>query len=588
MRTKNLRIGLLFASLVTLIAACGQVAVVGGEGEDKPDDSQLVKQELQLSSRVHKMPKLTNAPVQQATVNAHLTYYGGKIIPAVKAISVNWGSTVNSTVTAGMPGFYGAITQSNMWDWLATEYTTVGLNGNDGQPGSNQAFVHGTSGGSITITPAKVSGTIDDTAIQTEISNQIASGKLPAPDDNTYYGINFPKGLTITQGGSSSCVQFCAYHGTFVRNGQNVYYGVLPSIEAGTGCETGCGSSPTMFQNYTSVASHELVEAVTDAEVGVATVVGRPLAWYDSTNGEIGDICNANQGTITASNGTVYTVQTEFDNLTQNCIVTKNVGGGTGGGGGSTGGGAGGGSGGGATGGGSGGGSTGGGTGGGSTGGGTGGGTGDVVLGNGVAVTGLSGATGAQSFFRIDVPTGATNLTFTISGGSGDADLYTKLGAHPSLTSYDCRPYLTGNSETCTVAAPAAGSYYVMLNGYAAFTGVSLTAQYTTGGGGGDPVLAIGQSIANLSGTSGSTKFYQINVPAGTNSLTVAIKGSTSASNDADLYVRAGAHPTTTTYDCRPYKTGSNESCTFSAPSGTYYVMLRGYTAYSGVTVSAK
>src|SRR5205807_10517755 len=85
-----------------------------------------------------------------------------------------------------------------------------------------------------------------------------------------------------------------------------------------------CGNG-TPFGNYCSVASHELVEAVTDAEVGLATITGPPLAWYDNTNGEIGDICNAQQGTITGSDGVSYTVQKEFSNLANDCIVSRAV-----------------------------------------------------------------------------------------------------------------------------------------------------------------------------------------------------------------------------------------------------------------------
>ena len=47
---------------------------------------------------------------------------------------------------------------------------------------------------------------------------------------------------------------------------------------------------------------------------------------------------------------------------------------------------------------------------------------------------------------------------------------------------------------------------------------------------------------------------------------------------DADLYVREGALPTTSAYDCRPYRNGSTESCTAQGP-GEFYVSVRGYTA---------
>jgi hypothetical protein len=94
---------------------------------------------------------------------------------------------------------------------------------------------------------------------------------------------------------------------------------VLPDMQAGSGCSTGCGTSTT-FGNYTSVTSHELVEAMTDADVGIATTFAPPLAWYDQNNGEIGDICNAQQGSYTA-NGTTYTIQLEFSNAANNCVL---------------------------------------------------------------------------------------------------------------------------------------------------------------------------------------------------------------------------------------------------------------------------
>jgi hypothetical protein len=143
--------------------------------------------------------------------------------------------------------------------------------------------------------------------------------------------IFFPPGKTINQGGSNSCQAggFCAYHGTTssLFSGHNVLYGVMPDMQAGSGCSTGCGSS-SVFGNYTSVTSHELTEALTDAFVGIATTFGPPLAWYDMTNGEIGDICNAQQGNYVA-NGTSYVIQLEFSNSANNCVLPPAGGGGT-------------------------------------------------------------------------------------------------------------------------------------------------------------------------------------------------------------------------------------------------------------------
>ncbi|NID15089.1 PKD domain-containing protein [Luteibacter yeojuensis] len=107
------------------------------------------------------------------------------------------------------------------------------------------------------------------------------------------------------------------------------------------------------------------------------------------------------------------------------------------------------------------------------------GGGGGNVLQNGVAVTGLSAPHNGQLNYTVVVPSGAHNLKIAISGGSGDADLYVRLGAAPTLSTFDCRPYVTGNTESCTASAPTPGTYYVMLNAYAAFSGVTLKATWT-------------------------------------------------------------------------------------------------------------
>ncbi|MEO5831126.1 MAG: pre-peptidase C-terminal domain-containing protein [Rhodanobacter sp.] len=212
-----------------------------------------------------------------------------------------------------------------------------------------------------------------------------------------------------------------------------------------------------------------------------------------------------------------------------------------------------------------------------------GGGTGTTELQNNVAVTGVGAATGADNDYFITVPVGASNLVMSISGGTGDADLYTKAGSAPTTSSYDCRPYKTGNAESCTVAAPVAGKYYVKVHAYAAYSGVTVKASYSTGGGGGTGGLQNGVPVTGLAGAQSQELSYTVTVPSGS-SLTIAMSGGT---GDADLYVKKSSAPTTSSYDCRPYKTGNAESCSFSAASGTYYIKVRGYTAFSGVSLKA-
>ena len=117
-------------------------------------------------------------------------------------------------------------------------------------------------------------------------------------------------------------VSFCSYHGTIanVPGYGEVYYTVMPDFTPAAG---GCGTDPVEFHDATSVLSHELVETITDPEVGLATGNAPPLAWYDNNNGEIGDICNAQQGTVTGSDGVNYVVQTEYSNALVNCVVNN-------------------------------------------------------------------------------------------------------------------------------------------------------------------------------------------------------------------------------------------------------------------------
>ncbi len=204
------------------------------------------------------------------------------------------------------------------------------------------------------------------------------------------------------------------------------------------------------------------------------------------------------------------------------------------------------------------------------------------VLTNGVPATGLSASSGSDVNYTMDVPTGATNISFTISGGTGDADMYTKFGSAPTDSSYDCRPYKSGNNESCT-GTQTGGTYYIRVKAYSTFSGVSLTGSYTeSGSGGGLP--QINETRSNVSVGSGSWVHYTQDLQAGYSNFSVTMSG---GSGDADLYVRHGAQSTSSTYDCRPYKNGNSESCSFPSPAaGTWYIDLNGYSAASGITLS--
>ncbi len=208
---------------------------------------------------------------------------------------------------------------------------------------------------------------------------------------------------------------------------------------------------------------------------------------------------------------------------------------------------------------------------------------GDNELVNGVTKSDLSAPTGNELLYSLNVPAGATNINFAMSGGNGDADLYVKFGAEPTDNNFDCRPYVSGNVESCD-STDAGGIYYVKVKAYSTFSGVNLIGTYTEPSSGGGSVSPIDSTQNNVSVSRRQWTRYTLDLPAGYADLTVSISG---GSGDADLYVTQGTQSTTSSYDCRPYKNGNNESCDFSDPAeSVWHIDIYGYSAASGITLN--
>jgi hypothetical protein len=312
-----------------------------------------------------------------------------------------------------------------------------------------------------------------------------------------------------------------------------------------------------------------------------------------------------------------------------------------------------------------------------------------------VGVTAVGGTTHAESgavakneWKHFGPYTVAAGQTFKVAmKGTGDADLHVKLGAQPTTTVYDCRPYDNGSTENCELTVPAGQTQaFVSVQGYAASSTFELQIVY----GGQVPVAYefnpkavkffqvkaevkyISESPAHLDGNLGDSidtythtdhydyvlevdadgkiiggewlfdsklahpDFLWLPLSVGSSSVaggkisyarvkqlhdaslvppggstpgggdkvvnesaTLAknewkqygpftaangLKAVMSGSGDADLYVRRGAAPTTTSYDCRPYKNGSAEECTVTG-AGTFYVGVRGYATSSSISL---
>jgi hypothetical protein len=208
----------------------------------------------------------------------------------------------------------------------------------------------------------------------------------------------------------------------------------------------------------------------------------------------------------------------------------------------------------------------------------SGGGTTTPALDNNTALT-ISDSTGGNKEFTFSVPSGATDISIKTSGGTGDADLHVKLGSGVSTTNYDCRPYVGGNVETCPLTQ--SGEYSILVNAYSSYSGVNLVGSYTTGGG---STLPIEESKINLSGNRGTWQHFTIEAPADASNVTVTMSG---GAGDADLYVREGSQPTSSTYDCRPYKSGNAETCTIkNTAAAIWHYSVYAYSSFSGVSLA--
>ncbi len=77
-------------------------------------------------------------------------------------------------------------------------------------------------------------------------------------------------------------------------------------------------------------------------------------------------------------------------------------------------------------------------------------------------------------YFTVEALANASNISATMSGGSGDADLYINKGSKPTSSDYDCRSWNSGNSESCSRTISAADTWHVAVHAYSTFSAASL------------------------------------------------------------------------------------------------------------------
>src|SRR5581483_4083320 len=146
----------------------------------------------------------------------------------------------------------------------------------------------------------------------------------------------------------------------------------------------------------------------------------------------------------------------------------------------------------------------------------------------------------------------------------------------------------TGSGATPSHTYAAGGTYNVTLtvtDNNGATGSVTHAVNVTSDPDPSTPTLSNGVAKSGTSGASGTWQYYKIQVPAGKTQLKVDLAstqscGLLSCNPDLDLYVRQGAKPTTSAYDCSPQSGTSTESCTISGPAANWWYV--GVYVYSG------
>ena len=210
------------------------------------------------------------------------------------------------------------------------------------------------------------------------------------------------------------------------------------------------------------------------------------------------------------------------------------------------------------------------------------------------------GGSGTSSLREVTVPVVSDSTCAASYNGSAAAS---NLKLVPSVQI--CAGLAAGGKDSCQgdsggpLIAPYNGSIYsigvvsygkgcALANYYGVYSETVAMVNWITstiGGGGGGGTVVHNVNLPSIAANNWSS-MYTVTIPAGTTSLVVNISGGT---GDADLYVRAGAAPTTSAYTCRPYLGGNTETCTINNPTAgtTYYIGVRAYSAFSGVNMKA-
>ena len=203
----------------------------------------------------------------------HLTFHGGKVLRSPDVV----------------PVYVGAYWQTlqGKRDRARNDAAMAALVRDPGQTGLWKEY----GGGPGTTSPSRVLASVSRRDFSKEevealLQAQVRSGALDASDPERIFTLVLPPGVTLHDGEASSEAGLGGFHGNVTgRDGHPVYYAVVVYSQRTGSRVNGIDFTGTPIDNVTITESHEVTEAVTDPDVGLAIQTGNPryLGWYDDT-----------------------------------------------------------------------------------------------------------------------------------------------------------------------------------------------------------------------------------------------------------------------------------------------------------------
>lgn len=197
------------------------------------------------------------------------TYGGGDVIANPEIVVVYWGKQ-RAGVQAAVDQFYSRLTRSTYFDVLS-EYSTP-----------RERIGRATYVKSVAIKPNDGAIMVDTVETAREIDRQVLNGTLPFPGENTIYAVHFGEFMDVMMGsnifgipvGGEAGIGFCAYHFSARTQvptpipgiaifGPKLRIAVIPDpVRIGSRCR----AAPDPLGDITFLASHEVVETITNPD----------------------------------------------------------------------------------------------------------------------------------------------------------------------------------------------------------------------------------------------------------------------------------------------------------------------------------